>query len=60
MKASTKVYTIHNATHKGFNQTLPGGLVGGKVGGQHGWWLGDIRAKLSSTEVGDSTGIKFW
>ena len=67
MEASTKVYTIHfnhNATHKGFNQTLPGGLVGGQVGaqvgGQHGWRLGDIRAKLSSTEVGDSTGTKFW
>ena len=34
MEASTKVYTIHfnhNATHKGFNQTFPGGLVGGWV-----------------------------
>ena len=34
MEASTKVSTIHfnqNATHKGFNQTFPGGLVGGWV-----------------------------
>ena len=43
MEATTKVYTIHfnhNATHKGFNQTFPGGLVGrwmgGRVGGYHG------------------------
>ena len=34
MEASTKVYKIHfnhNATYKGFNQTFPGGLVGGWV-----------------------------
>ena len=32
MEASTKVSTTNsnqNATHKGFNQTFPGGLVGG-------------------------------
>ena len=36
MEASTKVYTIHfknNATHKGLNQTFPGGWVGSMVGG---------------------------
>ena len=44
MEASTKVYTIlfnHNATYKGFNQTFPGGLVGGWVGlGGWGGWVG--------------------
>ena len=48
MEASTKVSTIHfnqNTTHKGFNQTFPGGFVGGRVVG---------------SMVGDSTGTKSW
>ena len=42
MEALTKVYTIHsnqNATHKGFNQTFPGGWVGRWVGSMVGGWV---------------------
>ena len=42
MEASTKVYTSdfnHNETHKGFNQTFPGGLVGRWVGSLVGGWV---------------------
>ena len=69
MEASTKVYSIHfnhNATHKGFNQTLPGRFVGwwvGRwVGSMVGGWviLGLILVQLKlEIQLGQNVGNKY-
>ena len=65
MEASTKVYTIHynlNATHNGFNQNFPGGLMGGWVGSMVGGWgiLGLILVQLKlDIQLGQNVGNKY-
>jgi len=70
MEASIKVYTIHfnyNATHKGFNQTFPSGLVDGWVvvrwvGSMIGAWviLGLILVQLKlEIQLGQNVGDKY-